>query len=83
MRRLLGLSAVFLLSFSLAAGDDKKKDPDEIGNRDVGKGMNWYSLEKEIALGKALAQDVEQRGRDGRHDRAADLPISCMHVDFE
>jgi hypothetical protein len=28
------------------------KDPEEIGNRDVGKGVNFYSLEKEIELGK-------------------------------
>ena len=59
MRRIAGLAAVVsLLSFSLLA-DDKKKDPDEIGNRDVGKGLNWYSVEKEIALGKQLAQQVE------------------------
>ena len=38
----------------------KEQDPDEIGNRDVGKGVNLYSLEKEIALGKQLAQEVEQ-----------------------
>jgi len=44
----------------------KKKgenDVDAIGDRDVGKGMNFYSLEKEIALGKALAQQVEQQSR--------------------
>ena len=53
MRRIVGLAAIFLLSFPLLS-DDKKKDPDEIGNRDVGKGMNFYSLEKEIAIGKGL-----------------------------
>ena len=42
---------------------DPKKDVDAIGNRDVGKGMNFYSLEKEIALGKSLAQQVEQQSR--------------------
>jgi beta-barrel assembly-enhancing protease len=62
MRRLLGISAIFLLSFSLPA-DNKEKDPDEIGNRDVGKGLNWYSLEKEIALGKQLAQQVERQAK--------------------
>ena len=36
--------------------EDKEKNPDEIGNRDVGKGVNFYSLDKEIALGKQLAQ---------------------------
>jgi predicted Zn-dependent protease len=43
--------------------DNKKKDPDEIGNRDVGKGVNFYSLEKEIALGKQLAQEVERQAK--------------------
>ena len=62
MKRLVGIAAILLLSFSLSASD-KKKDPDEIGNRDVGKGLNWYSLEKEIALGKGLAQDVERQAK--------------------
>src|SRR5260221_12380026 len=39
---------------------DPKKDPDQVGNRDVGKGINLYSIEKEIALGKQMAQQVEQ-----------------------
>jgi predicted Zn-dependent protease len=56
------LTAIFLLCFSLSAGD-KKKDPDEIGNRDVGKGVNFYSIEKEIALGKGLAQEVERQAK--------------------
>ncbi len=73
MRRLLGFAAIFLLSFS-AIASDKKKDPDEIGNRDVGKGMNWYSLEKEIALGKGLAQDVE------RQAKIIDDPIIAEYV---
>jgi predicted Zn-dependent protease len=51
-----------------AEEDEKKKikskdDPNEIGNRDVGKGLNFYSIEKEIALGKALAQDVERQAK--------------------
>jgi hypothetical protein len=41
----------------------KKKDPDEIGNRDVSNGVNFYSIEKEIALGKQLAQDVERQAK--------------------
>src|ERR1043166_2747529 len=65
VRRSLTLAAVFVLGFSLPAQDnkDKKKDPDQIGNRDVGKGVNFYSLEKEIALGKVLAQQVLQNAR--------------------
>src|SRR4051794_11098565 len=42
---------------------NKKKDPDEIGNREVGKGVNFYSLEKEIGLGKQLAQEVERQAK--------------------
>lgn len=37
-----------------------KEDPDQIGNRDVSRGVNLYSLEKEIALGKQLAQEIEK-----------------------
>ena len=64
-------SMAALLSLGLVVGcalaDDKKKDPkkdtDEIGNRDIGKGVNFYSLEKEIALGKQLAQEVERQAK--------------------
>lgn len=62
MHRLVSLTAASLLAFSLLAAD-KKKDPDEIGNRDVGKGVNFYSIEKEIALGKGLAMDVERQAK--------------------
>src|SRR5437016_11335909 len=55
--------AISLLSPGAFAGGDKKKDPEEIGNRDVGKGVNFYSLEKEIGLGKQLAQEVERQAK--------------------
>jgi predicted Zn-dependent protease len=42
---------------------DKKKDPEAIGNRDVGKGVNFYSIEKEIAMGKEMAQEVERQSK--------------------
>jgi predicted Zn-dependent protease len=60
------LATILFLSLSLSlsvSAKDKKKDPDEIGNRDVGKGVNFYSIEKEIALGKGLAQQVEQQAK--------------------
>jgi predicted Zn-dependent protease len=38
-------------------------DVNAIGNRGVGKGVNFYSLEKEIALGRGLAQQVEQTSK--------------------
>jgi len=67
MRRFSALSLALVVTTTLVApssfGADKKKDPDEIGNRDVGKGVNFYSLEKEIALGKQLAQEVERQAK--------------------
>ncbi|MEK7662238.1 MAG: M48 family metallopeptidase, partial [Patescibacteria group bacterium] len=42
---------------------DPKDDPDQIGNRDISKGVNLYSLEKEIAIGKGLAVDVEKSAK--------------------
>jgi len=68
-----GIAAVLLLSFPLLS-EDKKKDPDEIGNRDVGKGVNFYSIEKEIALGKGLAQEVE------RQAKIVDDPVIAEYV---
>jgi predicted Zn-dependent protease len=59
---LLALLAPAIL-VSPASAADKKKDPEEIGNRDVGKGVNFYSIEKEIALGKQMAQEVERQAR--------------------
>src|SRR5580700_5919560 len=45
------------------AGDDPEKDPDQIGNRNVSGKVNFYSLEKEIALGKQLASEVERQAK--------------------
>jgi predicted Zn-dependent protease len=42
---------------------NEKDDPESIGARDVGKGVNFYSLEKEIGLGKQLAQEVERQAK--------------------
>src|SRR5450432_3203124 len=59
-----------------AFAGDKKKDPDEIGNRDVSKGTlpNMYSIEKEIGLGKQMAQEVE------RQAKIVDDPIVAEYV---
>src|SRR5690242_7172776 len=62
VRPAIALMAVALL-VPVSFAKDKKKDPDEIGNRDVGKGVNFYSLEKEIALGKQMAQEVERQAK--------------------
>ncbi|HVO98748.1 MAG TPA: M48 family metalloprotease [Bryobacteraceae bacterium] len=56
MRRVCAI-AVFL---PLAFAQNPKNDPNQIGARDVSKGVNWYSIQKEMALGKQLAQEVEK-----------------------
>jgi predicted Zn-dependent protease len=57
------LLAAFLAVPSAGQSKDSKKDPDQIGNREVGRGVNFYSLEKEIALGKELAQEIERQAK--------------------
>lgn len=46
--------------------DGSVRDLDAIGNRNVGCGRgigNWYSLEKQIAMGKEFAQQVESTSK--------------------
>ena len=60
------LTILAALSWGVFAGDDKKNpkdDPDAIGDRKVGEGVNFYSLQREIALGKQLAQEVERQAK--------------------
>src|SRR6476646_9872693 len=61
-RRLPFVALLPLLVFICNAGD-QKKNPDEIGHRDIGKGVNLYSIEKELALGKQLAIEVEKQSK--------------------
>jgi predicted Zn-dependent protease len=68
MKRLFAARFCLVVSLAVIApnavfAEDAKKDPDQIGNRDVGKGVNFYSLEKEIAIGKGLAQQVEKQAK--------------------
>src|SRR2546421_7863819 len=53
---------------------NSKEDVEAIGNRSVGKGVNFFSLEREIALGKSLAQEVE------RSSKMIDDPIVTEYV---
>lgn len=62
MRRLSLFVALVVLAPGVRA-EEKKKDPNQIGNRDVGKGINFYSLEKEMALGRQLAQEVQRQAK--------------------
>ena len=68
MKRLLSAGLSFSLALALTTpgsvfAADAKKDPDQIGNRDVSGKVNFYSLEKEIALGKQLASEVERQAK--------------------
>ncbi len=53
---------------------NSKEDVEAIGNRSVGKGINLYSLEREISLGKGLAQEVE------RSSKLIDDPVVTEYV---
>jgi predicted Zn-dependent protease len=75
-----------LLAFSLAvapalASDDEEKplkekeNPQLIGKRDINKGqLNFYSLEKEVAIGRQMAAEVD------RHARLVDDPVILEFV---
>lgn len=69
MKRIFAAHLSLLVALAMAAPagfakeKDKKKDPEAIGDRRVDKGVNFYSIEKEIALGKAVAQDIERQAR--------------------
>ncbi len=61
-RRKFALCGAFLACSGLCA-DDKKHDPSEIGSRKVDSRANFYSLEKEMALGRQLALEVEKQAK--------------------
>ncbi len=56
-----------ILTLALAPGmisaqtRNPKDDPNQIGSRDVSKCLNMYSLEREMALGKQLAEEVSRQ----------------------
>lgn len=75
MRTLAKQSLALLLALTLVAApalaqnsqknpqDTKKKpkdDVEQIGNRDVDCGINFYGIEREVALGKQFAQEIER-----------------------
>jgi predicted Zn-dependent protease len=60
------LALLLAMPFSAFAKDkdkDSKKDTDAIGDRTVACKVDFYSLEKEIALGKSLAQQVQRQSK--------------------
>jgi predicted Zn-dependent protease len=78
-KSILHLTILFIIGagtipFTSAQPKNPKRDPEQIGNRDVGSGINFYSLEKEVALGKQLAQEVE------REAKLVDDPIPAEYI---
>src|ERR1700755_3194909 len=65
LRSSISFSLALLLTVPFAAfpRDDKGKYPESIGDLNVSGKVNFYSLEKEIALGKQLAQQVERQSK--------------------
>jgi beta-barrel assembly-enhancing protease len=74
--RLFFAAAVLILSSAswkssearaaISADRGGTRDLDDIGNRNVGCGRglgNWYSIEKQIAMGRSYAQKVESTTR--------------------
>jgi len=69
MKSVLSVTLAALLLVPAAFPKDKKKKvPEEAKVNDPGKGVNFYSIEKEIALGKQMAQEVEREARLVRDD---------------
>jgi predicted Zn-dependent protease len=72
MRKLFGFAMAPALLLALAGGSfaksesdglKPKKDVEQIGDRDVDGSVNFYSLEKEIALGKQMADEVSRTSK--------------------
>jgi beta-barrel assembly-enhancing protease len=66
-KRVLAVTSLILALVAAGSAQDKKKknsDIDNIGTRDINKGsINFVSLDKEIALGRELAKQVEQESK--------------------
>src|SRR5580698_5134679 len=64
MTRLAAILVLASLSIPVPAyAHDKKRDPTEIGDRNVSKGLNFYSLDQELALGKQLSIEVAKQAK--------------------
>ncbi|MGH9475266.1 MAG: M48 family metallopeptidase [Terriglobales bacterium] len=61
--RSLALGLSLALAIPLVAQSANEKDLSDIGHRGVGGGMNFYSVEKSIALGKQAAEQIEATAR--------------------
>ena len=74
IRSMVAFAALASVSLIAAEKSDKRKDPNEIGARNISKGMNFYSLEQERSLGRQLAAEV------ARQAKLVDDPIISEYV---
>src|SRR5258705_3778339 len=63
MKPLAIFLTVLMMSSPGFAAPKKQRDPEQIGRRQIGKGLNLYSQEREIALGKEQSLDLEREAR--------------------
>jgi beta-barrel assembly-enhancing protease len=70
----IAILSIVLASGAYCADQKKKDDPNQIGDRDVGKCINFYSVDKEMAWGKQLADEV------ARESKIDDDPILSEYV---
>jgi len=60
---LVAFLLILTFTASPALGRDKRPGPEEANNRDVSKGVNFYSIEKEMVLGREMEKEVEFQSR--------------------
>lgn len=60
MRFLTLAVCLFIVQSQAFSSTRKDRDPEQAGQRDVGKGVNLYSQDRELGLGRDLARDVER-----------------------
>jgi beta-barrel assembly-enhancing protease len=60
------IAAILTVALGFATDQKAKDDVNKIGDRNVGKCVNFYSIEKEIALGKQLAEEVSRQAKLNR-----------------
>jgi len=62
-RMSVAVCLALIIPSAIMAAENPKKDPDQIGDRNVACKVNFFSIEKEIAMGKQYAQQVERQSK--------------------
>jgi predicted Zn-dependent protease len=74
MKRVAILLTVLMIHNPAWSAPNKQRDPEQIGQREVGKGVNLYSREREFSLGREQALDLE------REERVLEDPVVSEYV---